>query len=260
MCLHHLGETIDIHGGGNDLVFPHHENEIAQSDSLTGKILARYWMHNGMLQLAGEKMSKSLGNLITIDEFLSKYSPDVLRMLIFTGHYRKPVVFNEETLAAAERSLQRLRGGLRPAVGNKSTGPEADTLREAIENVREAFMKAMDDDFNTASAIAALFELVRAINIARDAGVSGPFYEASQRTLRELAGVLGLTLGGSPAEGGSNNVAAKPFIELLISVRADLRNAKQWALADKVRDSLKELGVTLEDAPDGTKWRYQEPA
>ena len=260
MCLHHLGETIDIHGGGNDLVFPHHENEIAQSESLTGKILARYWMHNGMLQLAGEKMSKSLGNLITIDEFLSKYSPDVLRMLIFTGHYRKPVVFNDETLAAAERSLQRLRGGLRPAVGNKSTGPEADTLREAIENAREAFMKAMDDDFNTASAIAALFELVRAINIARDAGVSGPFYEASQRTLRELAGVLGLTLGGSPAESGSNNVAAKPFIELLISVRADLRNAKQWALADKVRDSLKELGVTLEDAPDGTKWRYQEPA
>jgi cysteinyl-tRNA synthetase len=260
MCLHHLGETIDIHGGGNDLIFPHHENEIAQSESLTGKPLARYWMHNGMLQLAGEKMSKSLGNLITIDEFLSKYSPDVLRMLIFTGHYRKPVVFNDETLGNAERSLHRIRGGLRAAVGNKSTGPEADTLREATENAREAFMKAMDDDFNTASAIAAIFELVRAINTARDAGVSGPFYDASQRTLRELTGVLGITLGGSPAESGSNNVAAKPFIELLINVRADLRSAKQWALADKVRDSLKELGVTLEDSADGTTWRYQEPA
>jgi cysteinyl-tRNA synthetase len=260
MCLHHLGETIDIHGGGNDLIFPHHENEIAQSESLTGKPLARYWMHNGMLQLAGEKMSKSLGNLITIDDFLTKHSPDALRMLIFTGHYRKPVVFNDDTLANAERSLHRIRGGLRPAAGNKSTGPEADTLREATENARAAFLKAMDDDFNTATAIAVIFELVRAINSARDAGVAGPFYEAAQRTLRELAGVLGLTLGGSPAETQSNNVAAKPFIDLLIRVRADLRTAKQWALADQVRDNLKELGVALEDGPDGTTWRYQEPA
>jgi cysteinyl-tRNA synthetase len=260
MCLHHLGETIDIHGGGNDLVFPHHENEIAQSESLTGKPLARYWMHNGMLQLAGEKMSKSLGNLITIDDFLTKHSPDALRMLIFTGHYRKPVVFNDDTLANAERSLQRIRGGLRPAAGNKSTGPEADTLREATENARAAFMTAMDDDFNTASAIATIFELVRAVNTARDAGVSGPFFEAGQRTLRELAGVLGLTLGGSAVETQSSTLAAKPFIELLIRVRADLRTAKQWALADQVRNSLKELGVTLEDGAEGTTWRYQEPA
>jgi cysteinyl-tRNA synthetase len=260
MCLHHLGETIDIHGGGNDLVFPHHENEIAQSESLTGKPLARYWMHNGMLQLAGEKMSKSLGNLITIDDFLAKRSPDVLRMLIFTGHYRKPVVFNDETLAGAERSLARLRGGLRPAVGNKSTGQEADTLREATENARDGFLKAMDDDFNTATAIAVIFELVRAINTARDAGVSGPFYEAAQRTLRELAGVLGLTLAGTPAETQSSNIAAKPFIELLIKVRGDLRGAKQWALADQVRDSLKELGVVMEDSAEGTTWRYQEPS
>jgi cysteinyl-tRNA synthetase len=260
MCLHHLGETIDIHGGGNDLIFPHHENEIAQSESLTGKPLARYWMHNGMLQLAGEKMSKSLGNLITIDEFLSRRSPDVLRMLIFTGHYRKPVVFNDETLANAERSLARIRSGLRPATGNKTTGAEVDTLREATENARANFIEAMDADFNTASAIATIFELVRAINTARDAGVSGPFYEAAQRTLRELTGVLGLTLGGTPAESQSNNVAAKPFIELLIKVRSDLRAAKQWALADQVRDSLKELGVVLEDGPEGTVWRYQDPA
>jgi len=260
MCLHHLGETIDIHGGGNDLIFPHHENEIAQSESLTGKPLARYWMHNGMLQLAGEKMSKSLGNLVTIDDFLGKYSPDVLRMLIFTGHYRKPIVFNDDTLAGAERSLQRIRGGLRPATGNKSTGVEADTLREATENTRAAFMSAMDDDFNTATAIATIFELVRAINSSRDAGVSGPFFEAGQRTLRELAGVLGLTLGGSTAETQHSNVAAKPFIELLIKVRGDLRAAKQWALADQVRDSLKTLGVTMEDSQEGTVWRYQEPS
>jgi len=260
MCLHHLGETIDIHGGGNDLIFPHHENEIAQSESLTGKPLARYWMHNGMLQLAGEKMSKSLGNLITIDDFLAKRSPDVLRMLIFAGHYRKPVVFNDETLSGADRNLQRLRSGLRPPAGNKSTGAEADTLREATENARAAFMAAMDDDFNTANAIAVIFELVRAINSARDSGVSGPFFEAGQRTLRELTGVLGLTLGGSAAETQNSNVAAKPFIELLIKVRADLRAAKQWALADQVRDNLKALGVTMEDSPEGTVWRYQEPA
>ncbi len=134
MCLHHLGETVDIHGGGNDLIFPHHENEIAQSESYNGKPFARYWMHNGMLQLAGEKMSKSLGNLIKIDEFLKSHSPDAFRLLIFTGHYRKPVVFNDETVQTAERNLARLRGALRPPTGNASTGDAVDTLREATEN------------------------------------------------------------------------------------------------------------------------------
>lgn len=257
MCLHHLGETIDIHGGGNDLIFPHHENEIAQSESLTGKPLARYWMHNGMLQFGGEKMSKSLGNLVTIDDFLSKHSPDVLRMLIFTGHYRKPIVFNDETLAGAERALSRLRSGLRPSTGGKTTGPEADSLRQAAENARAAFIAAMNADFNTSSALAALFELVRAINTGRDAGVGGPFYQAAQRTLQQLAGVLGLALSEPAAENG-NELAARPFVDLLVQVRADLRAAKQWALADKVRDGLKELGVALEDGPDGTQWRYQE--
>ena len=199
MCLHHLGETIDIHGGGNDLVFPHHENEIAQSESLTDKPFATYWMHNGMLQLAGEKMSKSLGNLITIDEFLEKRDPSVLRLLIFSGHYRKPVMFTEETLDGAERSLTRLRSALRPAKGDVSTGEAADTLRTATENARVNFIAAMDDDFNTSSALAALFELVRAINTARDAAVSGPFFDAAQRTLLELAGILGVTLARRPS-------------------------------------------------------------
>ncbi len=125
MCLHHLGEQIDIHGGGNDLIFPHHENEIAQSESLTGKPFSTYWMHNGMLQLAGEKMSKSLGNLITIDAFLKDHSSDAFRMLIFSGHYRKPVVFNNETLESAERALARLRSGLRPAQGRQERWPRS---------------------------------------------------------------------------------------------------------------------------------------
>jgi cysteinyl-tRNA synthetase len=256
MCLHHLGETIDIHGGGNDLIFPHHENEIAQSESLTGKTFANIWMHNGMLQLSGEKMSKSLGNLITIDEFLATRSSDSLRMLIFQGHYRKPVAFNTEVLESAERSLERLRGGLRPARGSKSTGAEAEALREATEEARVSFIASMDDDFNTAGAIATLFELVRAINTGREAGVSGPFFDAAQGTLRELAGILGLTLAAAQAD-TQIDMAAAPFIDLLISVRTDMRTLKQWAAADKIRDQLKELGIVLEDSATGTTWRYE---
>lgn len=257
MSLRHLGEEIDIHGGGNDLIFPHHENEIAQTESYTGKSFARYWMHNGMLQLAGEKMSKSLGNLITVDEFLEKNSSDVLRLLIYAGHYRKPVVYNDETLASTKRVHTRLLTGLRPSRGAKSVGEEADTLREATENARANFIDAMDDDFNTSSAMAAIFELVRAINAARDAEVGGPFFDAAQQTLRELTGVLGLTLPVAVAEpSGGGDV--KPFIDLLVSVRSDLRTAKQWALADKIRDDLNELGIVLEDTADGTEWRVEE--
>lgn len=259
MCLHHLGETIDIHGGGNDLIFPHHENEIAQSESLTGKPFARYWMHNGMLQLGGEKMSKSLGNLVTIDEFLREHTADALRLLVFSGHYRKPVMYTDETIASAERSLTRLQTALRPSNGRKSVGPEAEALREATENARAAFIEAMDGDFNTANALAVLFEMVRAINTARSAGVVGPFFEAAQRTFRELAGVLGLRLEVETASNGTQ-VAAKPFIDLLVQVRTDLRAHKQWALADKIRNDLAELSIALEDTPDGTQWRYEEPS
>lgn len=257
MCLHHLGETIDIHGGGNDLIFPHHENEIAQSESLTGKPFARYWMHNGMLQLSGEKMSKSVGNLVTIDEFLEQHSADALRMLIFSGHYRKPVAYTDESIASAERSITRLRGGLRPATGTVTVGEEANALREATEAARKGFRQAMDDDFNTSAALAVLFELVRAINTARAAGVSGPFFQTGQETLTELAGVLGLSLADTAPAGG-DALAAKPFIDLLVQVRNDLRAEKQWAPADKIRDGLAELAVVLEDSPEGTDWRFED--
>ena len=257
MSLRHLGEQIDIHGGGNDLIFPHHENEIAQTESMTGKSFARYWMHNGMLQLAGEKMSKSLGNLITIDDFLTKHSSDALRILIYSGHYRKPVVYNDETLTAAQRVLTRLLTALRPGKGPKTTGEEVDTLREATENARANFITAMDDDFNTSTGMAAIFELVRAINSARDAGVSGPFFSAAQQTLRELTGVLGLTLTEETNEGtGRGDV--KPFVDLLVNIRTELRTAKQWALADKVRNGLKEQGIVIEDTPEGPVWRFGE--
>ncbi len=260
MCLYHLGETIDIHGGGNDLIFPHHENEIAQSESLTGKPFSRYWMHNGMLQLSGEKMSKSLGNLITIDEFLANHSPDALRMLIFTGHYRKPVAFNKDSLESAERALERLQSGLRPAKGSKTTGSDVDTLRLATENARAVFIASMDDDFNTSGGMAAMFDLVRAINTARDRGVAGPFFEAAQRTLRELGGILGMKFEGSRAVEAGVDMAAAPFIDLLIDVRGDMRAAKQWAAADKIRNQLKELGIVIDDTPTGAEWHYEEPA
>jgi cysteinyl-tRNA synthetase len=256
MCMRHLGDQIDIHGGGNDLVFPHHENEIAQTESLTGKPFATFWMHNGMMQLAGEKMSKSLGNLVTIDEFLREHTPDTLRMLIFSGHYRKPVTFGDETLNTADRSLDRLRSGIRPSAGQKSTGPEADALRRATEDARADFIAAMDDDFNTSGALAALYQFTRAINTARSAGVGGPFFEAAQRTLRELAAVLGLVLTGSRPVADRQDAAAGPFVELLVRVRSELRARKLWDLADDVRDELNELGVVLEDTRDGTEWRF----
>jgi cysteinyl-tRNA synthetase len=257
MCLTHLGEQIDIHGGGNDLIFPHHENEIAQSESRTGKPFARYWLHNGMLQLSGEKMSKSLGNLITIDEFLRNHSSDALRLLIFSGHYRKPVAFTADSIAGAERALARLTTGLRPSKGQQSTGDAVDALRLATENARADFIGAMDDDFNTSSSLAAMFELVRAINTAREAGVSGPFYQAAQGTLHELGGALGLQLIAPEAE-PTGAVAAKPFIDLLVEVRGDLRAAKQWAAADKIRNQLNALGIIVEDTPDGSVWRFGE--
>ncbi len=259
MCLHYLGETIDIHGGGNDLVFPHHENEIAQSESLTGKPLARYWMHHGMLQLAGEKMSKSLGNLITIEEYLAQHTPDALRILIFSGHYRKPVAYSEEAIRSAERSVARLRSALKPSTGTLTVGERVDALREATEEARVRFTEAMDDDFNTSAALAALFDLTRAINAARDAGVAGPFFTAAQHTLRELAGILGLTLEEARvAEAAAVEVA--PFVDLLVEVRSELRKQRQFDLADRIRSRLAELGVVLEDTPQGTVWRFEGTA
>ncbi|HYF64537.1 MAG TPA: cysteine--tRNA ligase [Herpetosiphonaceae bacterium] len=253
MSYHEIGSQIDIHGGGNDLIFPHHENEIAQTESLTGTPFAQVWMHNGMLQLAGEKMSKSLGNLVTIEEFLGGYSADIMRLLVLSSSYRAPLTYTDEVLADTERKLDRLLSALRPATGDLGEGPAAEALAAVAAKTREGFKQAMDDDFNTASALASLFDLVRAINTARDAGLGGAAFAAGQETLRELAGVLGLRL-EIPAQAATD---AAPFIELLIELRADLRKAKQWQLADQVRDKLAALGVTLEDGAGGTTYEVK---
>jgi cysteinyl-tRNA synthetase len=254
MNLHHLGEQIDIHGGGNDLVFPHHENEIAQSESFTGKQFARYWMHNGMLQLSGEKMSKSLGNLVTIDEFLSKHEPDALRMMILNGSYRAPLSYSDDIVDAAERGLDRLRSALKLAPAN-APGAPAETrawLEKQTETTRQAFVESMDDDFNSAGVLAALFELVRVVNTARDAGAADAELKPAQDVLRTLTGVLGLRL----AEKKSGSGDADKFVALLVEVRAQMRKQKNWAMSDLIRDRLKELGVAIEDNKDSTTWHW----
>ena len=254
MSMHHLGEQIDIHGGGNDLIFPHHENEIAQTESVTGKAFARYWVHNGMMQLAGEKMSKSLGNLVTIEDFLSKHEGDALRMMVLNSSYRNPLTYGDEIVTAAERGLERLRGALRPAAAGQAVDNEAaQGLQQQMAATRQGFIDCMDDDINTAGALGYMFELARAINQAKDAGVTVEIVGQGQALLSELMGVFGLHAERPAAVGGQ----ADAFVELLIEMRRDLRQQKLWALSDKVRDRLAELGVLLEDSKEGTTWRWK---
>ena len=255
MNLAELGEQIDIHGGGNDLIFPHHENEIAQTESYTGKQFSRYWIHNGMLQLGGEKMSKSLGNIVSIKDFLKTRDADVMRMLVLMGSYRAPLIFNDETQDAAEKSLDRLKSALRPASASaSSSGLSAGTAAELAaqaEAIRQSFTNAMDDDFNSPLALAALHELVKAINTARDNGATDAQLEPAQKTLRELTGVLGLQL--KEKTGSSENESK---VVALIAERAEARKQKQWARSDELRDQLKGMGVSIEDSKDGTTWRW----
>lgn len=244
MSLKYLGDTLDIHGGGQDLIFPHHENEIAQSESFTGKKpFVKYWLHNGLVQLGEEKMSKSLGNLITIKEALERYSPDAIRIFALNSHYRSPLKYSEEALEAAERGAERLR----QAVYGEDTGDKPDRW-ESEEYYNQRFIETMDDDFNTAQALALLFSLAKDINWARKEG----YHTTRARLwLVERANILGLTL----KELEKRSLDAEPLVELLISTRNQLREAKQWQLADELRVKLSELGITLEDTPKGTVWK-----
>jgi cysteinyl-tRNA synthetase len=255
IVLDHLGPRIDIHGGGADLIFPHHENEIAQSESYSECVpFVKYWMHNGLLQLGGEKMSKSIGNLVTIKDALTQFSADALRVFVLTSHYRSPLNYSSEGVAAAERSVSRLRASVTPRPTSKPSDepPELAANREAVV---DQFVVAMDEDFNTSSAIAQLHELAREINRAREAQVSEAGLAAAQATLVRLAGVLGLTL-----EEPEQDLAARPFIDLLVSIRRELRTAKQFALADRIRSDLQQLGIAVEDRADGSVWRPVRPA
>jgi cysteinyl-tRNA synthetase len=255
MNLSHFGPQIDIHGGGNDLIFPHHENEIAQTEAITGKPFARYWMHNGMLQLKGEKMSKSTGNLVPINDFLNDHPGDVIRLLVLSSYYRSPLTFNSEVIEANQRALDRLLSGLRPALPNAVGAPEAvlSELAEQIKITQQGFTASMDEDFNTAGALGHIFELVRAVNQARSEQASDDQLAPAQAALKTLTDVLGLEL--KPPE--LTTTGADAFVDLLVALRKDLRDQKLYQLSDYVRDELLKLNVIIEDTPQGSTWRWE---
>ena len=245
-----LGDTFDIHGGGADLTFPHHENEIAQSEGATGHPFVRYWMHNGFVRVNDEKMAKSLGNFFTIREILERYRPEEVRYFILTSHYRSPLNYDEAHLVNARKALDRLYTALRGL-------PHAEP-GEADKYV-EAFFAAMDDDFNTPEALAVLFELVRAINRERDRNPEKAARMGAE--LKRLGAILGLLQDDPEAwlkggVGGGSELSDEQ-IEALIQQRLEARKARNWAEADRIRDELKAQGIVLEDTPQGTSWRRE---
>lgn len=244
MALNYLGDPLDIHGGGIDLLFPHHENEIAQSEAYTDREpFARFWVHNGLMQLNGEKMSKSTGNYLSLADALDSYGPDALRIFILSSHYRSPLNCTEAGLRAAVQNAERIRAAA-TAASPARVERELDPARHT-----ERFVEVMDDDLNTAQAITVLYELVREINKGREEGAS---VEQAQACLRELAGVLGLCL---KERDMAESEDIGPLVSLLIDVRKELRTAKQFAIADSIRDRLTDMGIVLEDAADGTRWK-----
>lgn len=254
MSMAHLGEQIDIHGGGNDLIFPHHENEIAQSEALTERPFATYWVHNGMMQFSGQKMSKSLGNLVTIDYFLENHPGDVLRMMVLNSSYRNPLTFNDEVIDQAQKGLERLQSGLKEALPGAEGAPAGglEALAKQVTATHEGFETCMDDDFNSAGALGNLFDLVRSINQARADGATDEELQAAQKELLTLSEVFGLRL-----QENQQGHSADAFIDLLVELRTDLRTKKEWALSDRIRDELVEQGVIVEDSAKGSTWHWK---
>ncbi|WP_456456141.1 cysteine--tRNA ligase [Thermovibrio sp.] len=259
MSMKYLGETMDIHGGGLDLIFPHHENEIAQSEAYTGKTFARYWVHNGFVMVNKEKMSKSLGNFFTVKEILEKFSPDVLRLFLISTHYRSPIDFSFERLEEAKRRLERLLNFLRvKEVISDLPVKEEGKVKVSVSSYRELFEEAMDDDFNTAKALGILFELVKEANLIKDSAVKkGEIGKEEKSFLLDAVEFLKSSLKtlGFKLESEASKGIEKELIELLIEVRGELRKKREFQLADLIRDRLKELGVILEDLPTGTVYK-----
>ena len=249
-----LGEQIDIHGGGADLIFPHHENEIAQSEAFTGKApFTKYWLHSGLLTINGQKMAHSLGNFITIEDILEEYGGPVLRLYLLSVHYRSPLTYASDSLEQARAGMARLTGAMR-VQSNGSESADSD-LAEATSQAESGFFAAMDSDFNSAGALGQLYELVREINRMGPSAQPATL-AAAQETLVNLADILGIDLQEMlEAELAAGDGDAAGFIELLVELRADLRRERQFALADKVREQLAELGIALEDSAGGTTWR-----
>lgn len=274
MAEKYLGNCFDIHGGGFDLIFPHHENEIAQSEACGSGPFARYWMHNGFITINQEKMSKSLGNFFLVREILDKFAPDVVRWYLLSTHYRSPLDFDDEKLTVAGRGLERIKTAVRllyEAMNISATEGQANMVgfSEKLSTLRLEFEKAMDDDFNTALATSVFFELAKEVNIL----VKGLEGKASPQVLETLAeahnlikdfnSVLGvlkedrstgkLILGVA----GSEDKTVDGLVQLIIKIRQEARSKKDWATADTIRDGLKQLGIVLEDTPQGVRWKKQ---
>ena len=251
MSTKYLGETIDIHAGGQDLMFPHHENEIAQSEACTGKTFANYWMHNGYITIDNEKMSKSKGNFFTVRDILKDYDGEVMRFFLLSGHYRSPINFSQELMEQAKNGLGRMRNCLSNLnhlieTGNGTmTEAEAEALK-GLEGYREKFINFMEDHLNTADAISAIFELVRDINTAVKDGASKEFAEKCKGLLDELTAVLGLLR-------TKDEDAVDDEVQKLVAERQEARKAKNFARADEIRDILKAKGITLKDTPQGVQ-------
>ncbi|MBR5977038.1 MAG: cysteine--tRNA ligase, partial [Clostridia bacterium] len=255
MARKYLGETIDIHCGGQDLIFPHHENEIAQSECCNGVPFARYWMHNGYINVDNVKMSKSLGNFFTVRDVAEKYGYEPIRYLMISSHYRSPINYSVDVIEQCKAALQRLytcRDALDFALENAKheNNPQDFELKKKLDSHRTGFIEAMDDDFNTADALAAVFDLVRDINIILKEGASANIAEYAAEEFDELTGVLGLVYNRKKEELDLD-------VERLINERNQARKNKDFALADKIRDDLKAQGIILEDTPDGVKWHRE---
>ena len=253
-----LGDQIDLHGGGADLIFPHHENEIAQSESLTGKVpFVNHWVHSGLLNINGEKMAHSTENFLTLESILDQYDPIEVRHYLLRTHYRSPLAFFVEStdgqglrIRGIEHAREEL-GRLRRCLGTEPMAPSSDLDTTRID----AFTTAMDADFNTPEALAVVFDLAREINRMRDANTPRDELDRARRTLAHLLDVLGIDLQQQPK---TDQHSIGPFVELALDMRRKLRELKQWALADEVRDRLTELGVVVEDQPGGgSTWRIE---
>ncbi|MCK5255752.1 MAG: class I tRNA ligase family protein, partial [Deltaproteobacteria bacterium] len=252
---------------------PHHENEIAQSESFTGKPFASYWMHNGMLQLTGEKMSKSLGNLITIEDFLNDHGSDVLRYMVLNSTYRSPLSFNDEVIGQAKKGLERLTNGLRPAFDGAAGAPEdaLENLKSQTENTKEKFIVLMDDDFNTASALGVLHRVTRNLNkvlgeVKKDGKnkLSSTLVEEAVQTFTTAGNVLGLFMvdpddyfGKKQEEGMKSVTISEEEILKRIEERRIAREENDWKKSDQIREELSNQGILLKDTPQGTTWKVK---
>lgn len=261
MSMKHLGESFDIHAGGADLIFPHHENEIAQAEGATGKPFVKYWMHNGFLNIEGEKMSKSLGNFFTAREIMDKYHPAVIRMFFLLKHYRSPINFSEERIIEAQNALERIISTLENidlllAEYKDKLGSEKACLSESIDELRQEFFNEMDDDFNTAGAMSKLFDLVKEANLI----LAKSHLDADEilslkkikNIIEEVDSFLGILFYKDAAR---TSIKEETLIQILIETRTRLRAAKQWQLSDYIRDELDKIGIELKDHPHRTTWR-----